>query len=108
MEIHYIPIETINKKICHFENDISEIGMEKLKYYKILLEYRREEERTDLRNLIKRKLNINEIGGSYEISDISKVLEIPKSEVKHIENKIVRLLKSPTKSKKLKIYLNGG
>ena len=107
MHIEYIPISVIQSNIELYRNSSTELNRARFKYYKILLEYRKEEERTDLRDLIKRKLNICTVGGSYEISDISKVLSISKSEVKTTENKILRILKHPSKSKKLKMYLGG-
>ncbi len=98
----------IHSKIRLYRGDNSELGEAKFAYYKEMLAFEKEAENVRLINLIKHKLGTSYASGIYSAKEISTVLDMPVGKVKNIEHKLMRLLKSPHKSKHLKKYLLQG
>lgn len=108
MDEDNISIPQIRIEVKKYRIDRSELGRAKFAYYTTLLEYKEEAENVKLRKKILKKLKPDIVGGSYSARAISKVLNMPTNKVNAIEAKVIRMLKSPSKSRNLKMYLNEG
>ena len=106
--IEHITEAETKELIGYYRDDYSELGRAKYAHYRLLLRYKRKEKEVQLKNLIKKKLGVSTLGGNFTPQEISKVLGVSVTNVKKIESKVIRVLKSPYKSKDLKIYLNQG
>ena len=108
MDEENISVPQLRLEIKKYRTDRSELGKAKFAYYSTLLEYKEEVENDKLRKKIRQKLKPDVVGGTYSAKAISKVLNMPTHKVNAIESKVIRMLKSPSKSRDLKMYLNEG
>lgn len=100
-----LSVDEIKHIIDYYKNKEGILESQKRKYFKLLLLQKRMTEKVALTNLIRKKLNIDEVSGFFDKADVAKVLGISYGDVKHIEESKIRILKHPKHSRKFKEYL---